>query len=163
MRRSCAALSGSSPLARGLRLIRDNYPYARRIIPARAGFTSPMNKSVQTAQDHPRSRGVYRGRMSRISILRWIIPARAGFTRPRGRSERRSKDHPRSRGVYRRWKREHFLRRGSSPLARGLRPPITIRPACRRIIPARAGFTGCRVGGGECCADHPRSRGVYGR
>ena len=30
-----------------------------------------------------------------------------------------------------------------------------------RIIPARAGFTGCRRIGGRTSTDHPRSRGVY--
>ena len=57
-----APLKGSSPLARGLLQIVVTALSQVRIIPARAGFTSPMNKSVQTAQDHPRSRGVYHGR-----------------------------------------------------------------------------------------------------
>ena len=45
--------------------------------------------------------------------------------------------------------------------ARGLldeRPPLE---AAARIIPARAGFTGCRPGRGPGTWDHPRSRGVY--
>ena len=51
---------------------------------------------------------------------------------------------------------------GSSPLARGLLRRERGPRRRRRIIPARAGFTG--VGGRNPCTDrdHPRSRGVYG-
>ena len=51
--------------------------------------------------------------------------------------------------------------RGSSPLARGLRPLRTLIWGARRIIPARAGFTFRRLSQFEYVADHPRSRGVY--
>ena len=71
-----------------------------RIIPARAGFTNEFKSKVITAQDHPRSRGVYfvgnnllgewegssplaRGLLeNREGIVPniGIIPARAGFT-----------------------------------------------------------------------------------
>ena len=50
---------------------------------------------------------------------------------------------------------------GSSPLARGLLGNLRPQPDGRRIIPARAGFTGVRVHGARERADHPRSRGVY--
>ena len=50
---------------------------------------------------------------------------------------------------------------GSSPLARGLRPPPWRRRAGRRIIPARAGFIADSVGICTTNSDHPRSRGVY--
>ena len=73
------------------------------------------------------------------------------------------------------------MRLGSSPLARGLRPPggaergpgriiparagftsvITLRTGEHAIIPARAGFTLPAVGGRDLKKDHPRSRGVY--
>ena len=51
--------AGSSPLARGLRrraVFVDRDP---GIIPARAGFTVYKNGIKKTAEDHPRSRGVY--------------------------------------------------------------------------------------------------------
>ena len=51
--------SGSSPLARGLRLHVDERPGHDRIIPARAGFTEGMSVRAQLIRDHPRSRGVY--------------------------------------------------------------------------------------------------------
>ena len=95
-----ADVLGSSPLARGLLWCYQCHAGHWGIIPARAGFTSPMNKSVQTAQDHPRSRGVYlsmitgvasaggssplaRGLLSGrfpMGFRCGIIPARAGFT-----------------------------------------------------------------------------------
>ena len=93
-------VTGSSPLARGLRDHCTENLRAFRIIPARAGFT-PIARIVGTVStDHPRSRGVYsyrphcrygqhgssplaRGllvvRVNLRSRVR-IIPARAGFT-----------------------------------------------------------------------------------
>ena len=131
---------GSSPLARGLRVPDPRGDRARRIIPARAGFTgySPQRS------DNP-----------------GIIPARAGFT-PRGRDPRRPRpDHPRSRGVYTRSLGASGRGRGSSPLARGLHHADAIHAAPVRIIPARAGFTGGGHDDEETPGDHPRSRGVY--
>ena len=90
----------------------------------------------------PLARGLRRPRY-RPRYGHGIIPARAGFTRTT--TSTRSTEA------------------GSSPLARGL--PVNLHLADGRvgIIPARAGFT-CwsrtPLGGR---ADHPRSRGVYGR
>ena len=113
---------GSSPLARGLRHMASPDAPIRGIIPARAGFTTPIVLKPELFGDHPRSRGVYtirdsldlrhqgssplaRGlpedRMCNISTTR-IIPARAGFTCYSGRPRARYGDHPRSRGVYHR-------------------------------------------------------------
>ena len=70
-------------------------------------------------------------------------------------------DHPRSRGVYGAIIFLDNPPRGSSPLARGLHSPESIRCAQSRIIPARAGFTGNRGPRDPVAWDHPRSRGVY--
>ena len=153
---------GSSPLARGLRT---------------RCWPSPWEN-----WDHPRSRGVYhsscissrigsgssplaRGLLASFRVGRsapGIIPARAGFTRRRCAACHLSPDHPRSRGVYPNEVWTKPVRRGSSPLARGLLRTCRSRHLHRRIIPARAGFT---IAGRDCRAspaDHPRSRGVYG-
>ena len=134
------AARGSSPLARGLLIVRGPDGGGERIIPARAGFTAPSQFSSKAVRDHPRSRGVYpcnaitsgfldgssplarglRDEREQPRPLPGIIPARAGFTRRRPRQRPRRPDHPRSRGVY-------------GP------------PACGR--------------GSQ--SDHPRSRGVY--
>ena len=93
-------LTGSSPLARGLRMRIVVHVANFRIIPARAGFTSFLRQSGGSRPDHPRSRGVYSfmngdvvmcagssplarglpvtGALAHVD--RRIIPARAGFT-----------------------------------------------------------------------------------
>ena len=155
------ALTGSSPLARGLLAEPGDSRGEFGIIPARAGFTQILGHAAHRWQDHPRSRGVYERELLRepgthgssplarglrsVTATRWsgrgIIPARAGFTGMGVMVSIGSPDHPRSRGVYgaRPWCARP--RRGSSPLARGLhrRGPAPRPPA--RIIPARAGFT----------------------
>ena len=175
-------LTGSSPLARGLR--RGNHPRQPvvGIIPARAGFTDPPPRAQEDHKDHPRSRGVYlpggstgsgpagssplaRGlrtlRGQRPASPR-IIPARAGFTWTTRASRCAGPDHPRSRGVYRLRLLRPGRRSGSSPLARGL-PGRPLGPVvAARIIPARAGFTTRRRAPRNGSPDHPRSRGVYG-
>ena len=90
-----------------------------------------------------------------------IIPARAGFTHLIIGSPTQSRDHPRSRGVYRLAPRWGASRRGSSPLARGLRTASASATTVGRIIPARAGFTQSAGRRTRRTADHPRSRGVY--
>ena len=177
----CNLPRGSSPLARGLHppLLLRVHP--RRIIPARAGFTSKGAASSAATRDHPRSRGVYsverhiipaiggssplaRGLLFYItcdSEREGIIPARAGFTRSRRSMRTTASDHPRSRGVYISSKSSGLIIAGSSPLARGLLSGGAVDGGADGIIPARAGFTASpalpRVG----LPDHPRSRGVY--
>ena len=182
-RASWSATLGSSPLARGLLWSGVKAVWDGRIIPARAGFTSALPGPRGRCSDHPRSRGVYvivkvtqdagtgssplaRGLRAggRCSCRRRrIIPARAGFTDPVASSIPGLEDHPRSRGVYGRIWSTLSAPSGSSPLARGLRDAPLKAGARQRIIPARAGFTGCALKGGRSPTDHPRSRGVYGK
>ena len=56
-----AGLSGSSPLARGLRHRVGGSAESGGIIPARAGFTLKVSHRGSLQWDHPRSRGVYEG------------------------------------------------------------------------------------------------------
>ena len=134
-------IRGSSPLARGLPAHPATTPDAKRIIPARAGFTRRLLDRHLTGADHPRSRGVYATRTRRMDLPggssplarglrlhhlglahpRRIIPARAGFTARQASQAGRRRDHPRSRGVYIRVVVTSSSRWGSSPLARGLR------------------------------------------
>ena len=158
-----ARSSGSSPLARGLHVgDADGHP-GRRIIPARAGFTTSLAGADPSAEDHPRSRGVYapvtiqvtgaagssplarglRPRPADPDAHARIIPARAGFTSSPGAVGSSLSDHPRSRGVYLLLGVLGAVAEGSSPLARGLLQRVCA-PAW---IPV----------------DHPRSRGVYSR
>ena len=80
---------------------------------------------------------------------------------PRWIARNRSRDHPRSRGVYFAGQDAINPPRGSSPLARGLRKTELAQMYARRIIPARAGFTGPGLRRRMPSRDHPRSRGVY--
>ena len=172
---------GSSPLARGLLTRRLMDVHARRIIPARAGFTTPGRGARSTSRDHPRSRGVYatmrtraflgsgssplaRGLLggSEVVVLDdRIIPARAGFTPLLWLQSRLTGDHPRSRGVYFERLEFEFDTGGSSPLARGLPGARLNLGVYHGIIPARAGFTTGTPRGRPSTPDHPRSRGVY--
>ena len=131
---------GSSPLARGLRPIGLRPMSSRRIIPARAGFTSGSKRIPPWWTDHPRSRGVYLKRSVQFNqnegssplargllddlhdhlAKERIIPARAGFTRRGSASVLGHPDHPRSRGVYAEDVGAPEIIGGSSPLARGL-------------------------------------------
>ena len=132
---------GSSPLARGLPGQPGDGGGRQRIIPARAGFTQSRALRCAGAVDHPRSRGVYEPACIQVAWSRGssplarglrhvregcdgnlgIIPARAGFTGARLCGPGLLGDHPRSRGVYSTPARM-IRSRGSSPLARGLRP-----------------------------------------
>ena len=177
------SVGGSSPLARGLRRRQYDSSSCPGIIPARAGFTARAAAHPPSAQDHPRSRGVYphghavqrvhggssplarglRGPDSQRDSGRRIIPARAGFTPTSTRSGPMPRDHPRSRGVYRPSRTARSRAPGSSPLARGLLPSGSVERKRLRIIPARAGFTKYFPRPRPVLLDHPRSRGVYER
>ena len=155
-------LSRIIPARAGFTLARKRLPQHKiRIIPARAGFTSTATRRDMLNQDHPRSRGVYLKPLRRIlrilgssplarglrltepstNSLTRIIPARAGFTERGHMGIAAKKDHPRSRGVYPVTLLKSCLKRGSSPLARGLLECVVVCACDRGIIPARAGFT----------------------
>ena len=155
-------LEGSSPLARGLPRPPAGRAGGFGIIPARAGFTSAIiGLPSASCGSSPLARGL-RIRSTRRRRGIGIIPARAGFTRSSCRYPRESRDHPRSRGVYSLAEYKSLHKRGSSPLARGLRLRGCDSQQSVRIIPARAGFTTTPPGTRLGIRDHPRSRGVYG-
>ena len=172
---------GSSPLARGPRFRVFLHPKDDRIIPARAGSTSPTHRPTSRAADHPRSRGVHffvpfpladyigssplaRGPLEHaICQLSdgGIIPARAGSTLSMPGLAKPGRDHPRSRGVHHLSPERATRSLGSSPLARGPPPLVSASPTPERIIPARAGSTAVRHLHRGAVEDHPRSRGVH--
>ena len=132
--------SGSSPLARGLRVPPACGWVRGGIIPARAGFTRGDHGDRMAGGDHPRSRGVYEIAFTNGSRILGSSPLARGLQEANAAL---------------------VAVRGSSPLARGLRTPRRPATARARIIPARAGFTVNNHVVHVHCGDHPRSRGVY--
>ena len=156
---SCEA--GSSPLARGTRILHGGYVVRTGLIPARAGNTFLSLGFHKCAGAHPRSRGEHvlmstypdcvtgssplargtRHRRHQSPNSSGLIPARAGNTAPvrfRGFPPRA---HPRSRGEHIDLPPGQYTARGSSPLARGT-PLLGIdNSEYFGLIPARAGNT----------------------
>ena len=113
--------SGSSPLSRGILILRRLQHISQGIIPALAGNTLRRIIHQRERRDHPRSRGEYRlpketpyrvGGSSPLSRgihpsptyrarIRRIIPALAGNTYQPPPAPQSGRDHPRSRGEYR--------------------------------------------------------------
>ena len=73
---------GSSPLARGLHAHRLRHDVDVGIIPARAGFTLSGICGNKCAQDHPRSRGVYRPSSRAMSVRVGSSPLARGLPPP---------------------------------------------------------------------------------
>ena len=138
---SSGPLVGSSPLARGLRVLAGCGVCVQGIIPARAGFTPLGHRTGSGTRDHPRSRGVYAQRVSDSQFVVGSSPLARGLPHTGILDLQLNRDHPRSRGVYDPAEPNRPLGQGSSPLARGLLKPNTRRYLYRGIIPARAGFT----------------------
>ena len=152
---------GSSPLARGAHGRGGAQVRQDRLIPARAGSTTPSSTHARRRRAHPRSRGEHTSR-SNVTVAtagssplargarpdelllgrgEGLIPARAGSTPARLRKQLVTRAHPRSRGEHTGRHFKRLVEVGSSPLARGaLQRMVTLR--CRAgLIPARAGST----------------------
>ena len=152
---------GSSPLARGLPRRPGWRVGGVRIIPARAGFTPGLRLGGRRGRDHPRSCGVYAGRLGSPRGRPGSSPLARGLRARRGRVPRRRRIIPARAGFTRIHDVLVAIVNGSSPLARGLRRHYFVNLNHRRIIPARAGFTSRRSRPSRSKGDHPRSRGVY--
>ena len=158
---SLIAVTGSSPLARGTLNFLVVDEFAARLIPARAGNTTPPGVMPGGASAHPRSRGEHdcvnvelcpcigssplaRGTQAVSNLPRGkvrLIPARAGNTGASSNDASWCPAHPRSRGEHPALNRARKSSAGSSPLARGtLGADIEVLTE-RRLIPARAGNT----------------------
>ena len=172
---------GSSPLSRGILLVRWPLPWPTGIIPALAGNTFCSRLSLMWGRDHPRSRGEYisagcavitpagSSPLSRGIQKRriekgdnyGIIPALAGNTRTIDYPSIDDADHPRSRGEYCQITGHLLPALGSSPLSRGILTNRYSSAVPGRIIPALAGNTSVPSPPESPPSDHPRSRGEY--
>ena len=115
--------SGSSPRARGTRVVRRQRRALRRIIPACAGNTRPATRRPRCSSDHPRVRGEHAPRGGPVIPRERIIPACAGNTAQHRRVPNPATDHPRVRGEHGPWRVVHAHGDGSSPRARGTHAP----------------------------------------
>ena len=173
---------GSSPRVRGkLRRPPAKTPVTR-IIPARAGQTSPPCRDCRAHPDHPRACGAnsstrprkarnagssprVRGKQVlpvRRGLRLRIIPARAGQTKAHRTVSRNCSDHPRACGANGPPRPDSTPPTGSSPRVRGKHDIFSKGGFVGRIIPARAGQTrrsSCRY---ESRPDHPRACGANG-
>ena len=138
-----------------------------RIIPARAGQTTPIPCHRTGGSDHPRACGAnlsayrsafsFRGSSPRVrgkplrkmvqGLDTRIIPARAGQTGDTASQRQSSTDHPRACGANVGQEFGEQQQAGSSPRVRGKLVGRAHSVVIRRIIPARAGQTGGGAGG----------------
>ena len=153
--------TGSSPHARGARILAIKVRVPRGIIPACAGSTGPISLQRRSFGDHPRMRGEHlwqnirqrynlgssphaRGALNskiRVCLIPGIIPACAGSTSRFFSRLRSIWDHPRMRGEHRCGQRGQAPGRGSSPHARGAHGGRAAMYSGSWIIPACAGST----------------------
>ena len=173
---------GSSPLARGKRVVAADMAGLSGIIPACAGETCGQRSGAGQAPDHPRLRGgngaflvwptlsrgsspLARGKpaltVSTRVIIR-IIPACAGETSSLNCATRSGRDHPRLRGGNLPPLPVEVGVYGSSLLARGKQEPRGHPLLHAGIIPACAGETGSSARRHRRTSDHPRLRGGNG-
>ena len=152
---------GSSPLARGARLMNRADRRPARLIPAGAGSTRGLEMIAAKYEAHPRWRGEHaegavgafcgagssplargaRGVRAGGGGRGGLIPAGAGSTVWR-------RWHCCGHGAHPRWRGEHArlgscstVSRGSSPLARGAPSSRSQEKAAEGLIPAGAGST----------------------
>ncbi len=173
--------NGSSPRARGTRLVRPQQQYACRFIPASAGNTRNDARPQGFRPVHPRERGEHLPARSRshpsrgssprargtpifdqsVTASLRFIPASAGNT---GREHLNSLDdsvHPRERGEHPSQASCRPPARGSSPRARGTPDGDPAECDCSRFIPASAGNTRRNNSMRWGASVHPRERGEH--
>ncbi len=152
---------GSSPHARGARVVLVEFYGSVGIIPACAGSTQRRCLHGHARRDHPRMRGEHippplcslymrgssphaRGAFTREVAgdgEAGIIPACAGSTGPKATRAGDGRDHPRMRGEHNPREKIETRHKGSSPHARGARSCPYPFSSLLRIIPACAGST----------------------
>ncbi len=173
--------SGSSPRARGTPHHARELGPRLRFIPASAGNTITRKLMDGLMPVHPRERGEHtrcrrwrgdqggsspraRGTPCPCWILskrRRFIPASAGNTYQPGLAHPPLAVHPRERGEHRLRPKLTAPGPGSSPRARGTRPPRKLRLRHLRFIPASAGNTTPWACLFVVETVHPRERGEH--
>ena len=150
-----------------------------RITPTCVGNTQRKKKQAFPAQDHPHLRGEYFFKSSRAAgragspPLAWGIPALlqtrikrhgitptcVGNTHVVGTVAILEGDHPHLRGEYTSTKRNSCIRKGSPPLAWGIRETTLPKQTLERITPTCVGNTCPQRLPKSLVKDHPHMRG----
>ena len=173
------AVVGSSPRGRGKPTPMRWVPSPTRLIPARAGKTTPERTHHAPYRAHPRAGG--ENRVFRVTVIglsgssprgrgklgdlhpgrgqRRLIPARAGKTSEAAQHPLPIGAHPRAGGENLVQRVSLDRERGSSPRGRGKPGLGKKRPAETGLIPARAGKTRPRAPPAHPSAAHPRAGG----
>ena len=154
---------GSSPHTRGARRRPGRPRRSAGIIPAYAGSTPSTSTRRRAATDHPRIRGEHSSQNTRSPGCRGSSPHTRGARTASSRTGVRRGDHPRIRGEHVDDGHRRGQPRGSSPHTRGARSGRVCGRGRPGIIPAYAGSTAHREGGGPGRGDHPRIRGEHER
>ena len=174
-----AASLGSSPRVRGKRSKPDGLPGPLRLIPARAGKTSPSASPMTAARAHPRACGensieettgaLAAGSSPRVRgkppvrigelLADRLIPARAGKTGIDWHGAEVHWAHPRACGENTGAGIRDFGLTGSSPRVRGKRWGRGFRGVGAWLIPARAGKTPIPAPAHRAPPAHPRACG----
>ncbi len=110
---------GSSPRARGTRLVVVEIIAHERFIPAGAGNTPIERLPMSIESVHPRGRGEHAPSSFSLAAPSWFIPAGAGNTSPCGSLSKPHAVHPRGRGEHATKGETVAGHTGSSPRARG--------------------------------------------
>ena len=172
---------GSSPRARGARLMGRLSQWQPGIIPACAGSTCQGSFEACQGRDHPRVRGEHtiwvsnasstpgsspraRGAQELVEAVETvlgIIPACAGSTPHAALYGIRERDHPRVRGEHSMGMIGPVPSAGSSPRARGALGSPRGTGQHGGIIPACAGSTIFSTPHPPRRRDHPRVRGEH--
>ena len=156
-----SAPRGSSPRGRGKRRERRHEARRTRLIPARAGKTLGLRRTLCARPAHPRAGGENPRRMAVLTRgcgssprgrgkhfrrsdrcdRRRLIPARAGKTHTVHARHGRPTAHPRAGGENVAGLPCGYVARGSSPRGRGKPRGRGLHRAVSGLIPARAGKT----------------------
>ena len=151
--------AGSPPLTRGKAAYRLHLPLSRRITPAYAGKSLPVEGKRRPHEDHPRLRGeklawrlpgcrpagsppLTRGKdllASQGTSCAGITPAYAGKSSTHAMKLLNARDHPRLRGEKEVHLHPETIQTGSPPLTRGKALPPFPPLCCPGITPAYAG------------------------